>query len=475
MAEESRIDPERVASVRGLLALSLPLAAGMGVGFLLHFLNRLFLGWHSPEALAASLPAGMVAWTVQGFFVTSAGYAGTFAAQHHAAGEDEEAGAMLWPALWLGLLATAITLALIPARHLLVAPFGLRDPAVAAGMAELIGWYFAETGPIVLMAAMSGFVGGLGRTRLVMGISVAGCLLSVSLNYWLVFGGLGVPALGITGAGIATLATSLAFLGVWIWVVLRGPLSRRFATWRGRNAARARLARFARYALPRGGSEILEMIAFLVFSAAITRLSTDELNASNIAFQIYLLALLPFIGFGQGLSIAVGQCLGAGRPDLARRAAWRAAAVALPVLLLIAASFIAMPRLLMGIYAGSGGGHDASEAARWAQVVELGVPVLAAMAVAAIGDGLHWVFRMTIIGAGDTRWPLVAMVVTAVVTLSLPVWALLAFGDRDRLAAWGLSPLTASYAIFAAYCWAVCLVLFLRFRHGSWAAMSVRR
>src|SRR5688500_11111579 len=89
----------RLATIRGLLALALPLAAGMGVGFFPHFMNRLFLGWHSPEALAASLPAGMVAWAVQGFFIMSAGYIGTFVAQHHGAGEDDEAAAMCWPAL----------------------------------------------------------------------------------------------------------------------------------------------------------------------------------------------------------------------------------------------------------------------------------------------------------------------------------------------------------------------------------------
>ena len=82
-------------AVTGLLALALPMAAGMGVNFLLPFINRLFLGRYSDDALAASYPAGMLAYTVQGFFMTSASYLGSFAAQHHAADEDDEAGAML--------------------------------------------------------------------------------------------------------------------------------------------------------------------------------------------------------------------------------------------------------------------------------------------------------------------------------------------------------------------------------------------
>jgi len=463
----------RLTTARGLLALALPMAAGMGVNFLLPFMNRLFLGWYSPDALAASYPAGMLAYTVQGFFMTSASYLGSFAAQHHAAGEDDEAGAMCWPALLLGALAVVVTLALIPFRHAIVAPFGLRDPAVAASMAELTGWYLAETGPVVLTAAITAFYAGLGRTRLVFALSAASCALCVLLNWWLIFGGLGLPALGITGAGLATLGTAMVSLAAWTALLFAPGIRRRFGTWRNRNLDRARIARFCRYALPRGGSEMLEMLAFLVFSAAITRLATDAVTASNIAFSLYLLVLLPCIGLGQGVAIAVGQCMGAGRPDLARRVGWRALSLLAPVLVAVASLFVFCPRLLMSIYVDARP-NVPGEAARWEAILAQGVPVMWCLAAAILGDGLHWVFRMVIVGAGDTRWTLVAMVTTAIVTLALPVWCLLVVVP-GLLAGWGVDPLTASYAIFAFYCSCIALVLFLRFHYGPWTEMSVRR
>lgn len=465
---------ERLATTRGLLALALPMAASTGVGFFLHFMNRLFLGWHSPEALAASLPAGMLAWTVQSFFMLSASYVGTFAAQHHAAGEDDEAGAMCWPALWLGVVATAVSLALIPARHALVGLFDVQDPAVATSMAELLAWYLAETGPIVLMSAVSGFYAGLGRTRLVFVLSVAGCGVSILLNYWLIFGGLGIRSLGVTGAGLATLLTSLLFLLVWGILFVAADVRERFGTWRNRNADPARLRRFCRFALPRGASEILEMSAFLIFSAAITRLPTDSVSASNIAFSLYLLVLVPFIGLSQGVAIAVGQCMGAGRSDLARRAGWKAFGVAVPALIAIALLFVCCPRQLMAIYTTATPGGDATLAQRWDAILAQGTPVLWCLAAAALGDGAHWIFRMVIVGAGDTRWTLIAMVTTALVTLSLPVWWLLRVADPSLLASWHLSPLTASYLCFAAYTWIMAVILFLRFQYGPWPRMSVR-
>ena len=463
----------RLASARGLLALALPLAAGMGINLLLPFINRLFLGRYSDDALAASYPAGMLAYTVQGFFMASASYLGTFSAQHHAAGEDDEAGAMCWPGLLLGLTALVVTLALIPFRHQIVSWFGLRDPAVAASMAELTAWYLVETGPAVLTAAIVAFYAGLGRTRLVFAMSAASCTLCVALNWWLIFGGLGVPALGITGAGIATLATATISFGVWTALFFSPAIRRQFGTWRNRNLSLARIQRFSRYALPRGGSEMLEMIAFLVFSAAITRLSTSAVIASNIAFSLYLLVLVTCSnGLGQGVGIAVGQCMGAGRPDLARRVCWRAVSLLTPVLAVAVGLFVLCPRQLMSIYVDSRP-DVAGHAEHWESILALGVPVMGLLALALIGDGLHWIFRMTVVGAGDTRWTLVAMVATAVITLALPVYYLVV-ANPGLLAGWGLDPLNVCYAIFAFYCACIALVLFLRFQFGPWPGMSVR-
>ena len=467
-------DIERLATTRGLLALALPMATSMGIGFFLQFINRLFLGWHSPEALAASMPAGMLAWSFQSFFVLSAAYVGTFAAQHHAAGEDHEAGAMCWPALWLGVAACLLSLLCIPARFHLVALFDLQDSTVATSMANLLAWYLADTGPLVIMAAISGFYAGLGRTMWVLILSVSGGLVSIPLNYWLIFGGLGVPSLGVTGAGLATIITSLVMLLAWGFMFFTPTMRHQFGTWRNRNGDLRRIVRFCRFGLPRGASEVLEMFAFLIFTAAITRLPTASVNASNIALSLYLLVLVPFVGLGQGVSIAVGQCMGAGRPDVARRVGWRAVMVVTPPLFVIALLFLLCPRQLMAIYTAATDIHDAAQAQIWKATLDQAVPVLGCLALATVADGLHWVFRMVVVGAGDTRWTLVAMVTCGVVFLSIPVWWMLRVADPSFLISWGLTPLTASYGCMALYCWIISGVIFLRFQYGPWPTMSVR-
>lgn len=447
-------------SVRGLVRLALPLAASTGLGFFLHYVNRTVLSWHSPEALAASLPAGMLAWTFQGLFIVSCGYLGVFAAQHVAAGDRREAGAMAWPMLALAALGLACSAVLIPFRGQLAAIFGT-EPTVERGLAELLGWYLAEVGPLAAAAGIAGFCGGIGRTGLVLAMSVAGAATCIALNCWLVLGGLGVPALGITGAGIASLATALLMLGAWLGWFFSPGCRRDFATWEARNRDPARLRRFLSFALPRGATEILEMLAFVAFTAVLTRLGTDALSASNLAFNTYLLFMVPVVGFSQGISIAVGHAMGSGSPETARRVARAAFAVVGPYMLAVAAAFVLVPRLLLLP------AHHGDDAL-WERQMLLAVPVMWFLAAAMPFEMMHWIWRATVQGAGDTRWPLAALVGIAVVVLAVPAWLLLPRMEP------GLGGLRLCYGLFIAYLVGIAIAMRWRYARGPWPGMSVR-
>jgi multidrug resistance protein, MATE family len=453
-------EPFDAHTVRGLLRLALPLAVSTGLGFFLHYVNRTVLSWHSPEALAASLPAGMLAWTFQGLFIVSCGYLGVFAAQHTAAGERREAGAMVWPMFCLAALGLLVSAILIPLRHHLAGIFGT-EPVVERGLAELLGWYLAEVGPMAAASGIAGFCGGIGRTRLVLALSVAGAAVCIALNRWLVLGGLGLPALGVTGAGIASLVTSIAMLGMWLLWLFAPAQRRELETWSARNVDPARMRRFFSFALPRGATEILEMLAFVAFTAVLTRLGTDALSASNLAFNTYLLLMVPVVGFAQGISIAVGQAMGAGKPELARGVVRSAFTVIGPYMLLVAFAFITVPRLLLLP------AHHGDDAL-WERQMLLAVPVMGFLAVAMPFEMMHWIWRSAVQGAGDTRWPLLFLVGVAVLVLAVPAWLLLPYMTP------GIGGLRICYALFIAYLVGIALAMWLRYARGPWPTMSVR-
>lgn len=473
-ARALRPDVARLATARGFFGLVLPLAAGAGVNWAMQFTNRLFLSHYSPDALAASLPAGMLAYTVQAFFTAGAAYVGAFAAQHHGAGEDDEVGAIAWPMIWLALIAGALGLGSLMIRHQIFALFGA-TPEVTAGMVALGSWYLGETLPVVLLAGLSGWFGGLGRARLVMLLSLGVCLGSVALNHWLIFGGLGVPALGIHGAGLANLIAATAGCGVGVALFFGRTMRARFGTWRGRNADPRRLVRFCRSALPRGGTEMLEMAAMLLFTAAIAGLGTAELAANNLVFSLYLTALIPLIGLGQGITIGVGQAVGAGRIDVARaivrRAGWLVAVVLIPC----AALFAFAPDLLMSIYVSVEEGDPQAGVERWRRILELGRPLMLLCVPMCFLDGAHIVWRFAVQGAGDTRWPLIALTAVALLGFGVPALAAARLVPAATWSDIGVSPLIACWLIFLVYLGAIAGLMGWRYLRGPWAGMTLRR
>lgn len=473
--KERATPPEvlRLATTRGFLALALPLAAGFGVNWAMQFTNRLFLSWYSPDALAASLPAGMLVYMVQAFFTASVGYTGAFAAQHVGAGEPEEAGAMAWPMILLALAAGVIGLALIPFRHAIFGLYGA-EPAVTADMTRLGAWYLAETFPAVLFAGFCGWFGGLGRTRLVLAWSAGVCVLSVLLNRWLIFGGLGVPALGIHGAGLATLLATTAGTAAAAGFFLAPRMRVEFATWRARNLDPARIARFCRSALPRGGTESLEMVSVVLFTAAVAHLGSEALAASNLVFSLYLVVLIPLIGLGQGVTIAVGQAMGAARPDIARAVVNRALLVVLATVAIGFTCFALFPHELMRTHVDIDAADPAGSAARWERIIALGTPLMYLCCLMGIGDGLHIVWRFAVQGAGDTRWPLVALTLAALLGMGLPTIAMSRLVPAETWHAWGVNPLTACWSVFAVYLCAIGGMMWARYRFGPWARMSLR-
>ena len=463
----------RLATMRGILALALPLAVGAGVNWVMQFTNRLFLSWYSPDALAASLPAGIMTYMIQALFISSVGYVGAFAAQHAGANEPEEAGAMAWPMLWLSAFAGVFTCALIPLRQVIFSVFET-DAAVNADMTTLGAWYLAETLPAVLLAGISGWFGGLGRTKLVLAISGGVCVLSVILNRWLIFGGLGVPALGIHGAGLATLLATSVGSGVALMYFFSPDTRAQFGTWRQRNISFVRLRRFARSALPRGSTEALEMVSFVLFTAAIAHLGSDVLAASNLVLSLYLVTIVPLMGLGQGITIGVGQAVGAGRIDIARIITRNCVILMCSILLLASLLFTLFPRQLMEPYIAIDGNDPIASAARWQHIINLGMPLMGICAVMFVGDGLQIVYRFAVQGAGDTRWPLVALTSAAFVLLGGPTIALSWWVSADTLKTWGLTPLTACWMAFAAYLWLIAALMAWRYYRGPWAKMSLR-
>ena len=99
---------------REVLIVAIPLILSTATWSVQHFVDRMFLTWYSPEAIAAAMPAGMLNFSMVSIFMGTAGYVTTFVAQYYGAGRFDRIGPALWQGVYISLFGGVLILCAIP-------------------------------------------------------------------------------------------------------------------------------------------------------------------------------------------------------------------------------------------------------------------------------------------------------------------------------------------------------------------------
>ena len=440
-----------------VLRLGLPLLAGMGSLTAMHLTDRIFLGWHSQDALAASLPAGVTFFLLTSFFLGTAGYAGVLVAQHVGAGLPGQVGRVLWQGVYFALLSFVPLILLALAAGPIFAAMG-HPPEVRRLEVVYYRVLMLGAGFMVLEAALAAFFSGRGLTRVIMFVNFGGALLNIPLNYVLIFGKLGLPALGVAGSALATVTAWVVMAAVYCLLIFTRDNDRLHGVIRGFRFDAGLFARLVRLGMPGGAQVFLDVFAAMVFIALSGRLGRAELTATSIVLSANTPAFLPLIGLSQGLAVIVGQAMGAGKPAEAVRAAGSAVRVMAVYMAVMAAIFLSVPDQLARVFAP----NDAD--ASFADAVALCRPLFAWAAALGLCDiVIHMGFGV-LRGAGDTRCLMWAAAATTVFALVIPASCAVAFGWVGVVGLWGL---------FAFYAAVLAVVLWLRYRGGTWQTLRL--
>ncbi|MBW7858497.1 MAG: MATE family efflux transporter, partial [Leptonema sp. (in: Bacteria)] len=115
---------------REVLAISIPLILSTSAWSLQMFVDRMFLTWYSQEALAASLPAGLLSVTTTSIFIGTASYVSVFVSQYFGAGQLSRMGSAMWQGIYIAVIGGLLHLVIIPFSPQIFAIFG-HEPLVA--------------------------------------------------------------------------------------------------------------------------------------------------------------------------------------------------------------------------------------------------------------------------------------------------------------------------------------------------------
>jgi len=441
---------------REVLRTALPLIISTAAWTVMNFIDRMFLLWYSDEAMAAVMPAGMVHFALGCFPLGVAMYVNAFVAQYYGAGHPKRVGPAVWQGVLVGAGCTPLFLLTIPFAPWI---FGLAGHSQSLAALEvqyfqIVAW---GAGAEVIAAAMAGFFTGLGKNRVVMVVDSSSSALNGILDYGLIFGHFGLPALGIRGAAWATVAALWFRVAVYIVLMLLPRSRRPYRLWRGAPLRPALMRRLLRYGGPSGLQFLVEIAGFTLFLLLVGRLGKDAMAATTLAFNVNTLAFMPMIGLGIALSTIVGRQLGGNRPEMAARATWTALWLAMSYMGAMAVVYVLLPDVLLLGHA-AGAKPEVFERIRATTIV-----LLRFVAAYCLFDAMSLVFASALKGAGDTRFILL-------VTMILTPMPVLAAGAGIRFAGWGLM-----------WCWSVAtiwvssagMIYLVRYLQGHWREMRV--
>jgi putative MATE family efflux protein len=222
-------------------------------------------------------------------------------------------------------------------------------------------------------------------------------VVKLALNAVLIFGGLGFPRLGLTGAGIATLVSQAVGLSLFFTMtrVFTGAEAGALRISRADFAgARALLGETARISWPAAGERILVNSALFIYFRVLSGYGPSAIAAYTIGVRLLAFSWIAPTGISIAASTLVGQSLGARDVRLAARAGWRAARLSLLVALPMLAVFALLRIPLAEAFT-----KDPS-------VIAPLEPFMLLLGIAQPFLSLHFTLSGALRGAGDTKTPL---------------------------------------------------------------------
>lgn len=429
-----------------LVRLSWPILVSMLSYTAMTVADSIFVGRMGTAPLAAIGLSAAVIHLPTSFGQGVLGGVRVLVARATGAEDPDRARAIAWQGLWLAAGMGVVVAALVPLGRPALGLLG-----ASAEVLPLAASYFeirTVAAPVVFVfGALSAFFQGRGDTRTPMVAAVLANGLNIALDPVLIFGLGPVPALGISGAALATVVGMS--LGAAILVVAAAvELLRAF-----HPVEPELLADVWRIGAPKGVQYVLDVASWVLFAGLLAGSGDAHLAAHVLVVRIVMVSFLPGFAIGEAAGVLVGQCLGAGRPEQARVAHRLATGHALGVMGVAALVFAVVPDPLIAVFGAE------------AEVHAIARQVLLLAAAIQVFDAVATVALCVIGGAGDTRFAMVASVGAAWL-VKVPVAVVLVRGMHlGAVGAWlGLAAEIAVLAVVATW----------RVRGSAWLAEQHR-
>ncbi|MGQ0627367.1 MAG: MATE family efflux transporter [Phycisphaerales bacterium] len=450
---ETEVDPH---PLREIMRVAAPSVATMTSYTLMTFVDALMVSRITPSDpihLAAQGNGGISAWLPQSILAGMVGVVNTYVAQNLGAGHARRGAAYAWNALYMCVALWAL---MLPYALLLPPSFRWLGHAPELVALETSYAQILLAGALFQMGSrtLAQFFYGVRRPGIVLIAALAGNFVNLGLDWVLIFGNLGAPAMGVTGAAVATVAGCAIEFIVPMAVFLSPRIDTAFSTRAAWRMSSRHLREIWSLGWPGGVTFLNEMVCWWYFMVGMTgSFGPDHNTAGWIALRYMHLSFMPAVGVSNALTSVVGRYLGMGRPDLAESRARLGLKLTMIYMGACALVFVTYRDALFEAF-------DLGP-----EIIKIGAGVMIVAAVFQVFDALGITMFGALRGAGDTIFPSVATVVL--------VWLFLIGGGRLLMEyAPGLQSL-GPWIGAATYISLLGVALYWRFNRGNWKRIKL--
>ena len=432
-----------------LARIALPMVVSQGTFAVMIFTDRYFMSQIDSVHMAAALGGGVAAFFSFCFFTGLLSYANALTAQYLGAGEIGKCSKVVTQGIVITVMCSP---ALVVITYFVSGIFENvgHDPV----QVELEKTYYVilMLGVVVTLTktCLSSYFAGIGRTRVVMICDVCGLVFNVPLCYVMVFGKLGLPALGIIGAGVSTIIASVLACLLFILFYMEREHRVKFSVMNSFHVDWGVLRRFWRLGFPSGLELFLNVAAFNLFLLMFQGYGVVEGASAAIVFNWDLLSFVPMIGLNIGVISLIGRFVGAN--DMARTDEVMSAAFFLGIFYsaILAILYISFRFPLVEVFSPPEG--------NFSEIRDLAAFMMIGLSSYAMADAIIIISGGVLRGAGDTRWLMYTSVGLH--------WAML-IAQYYVILVWQFGP-RVSWLTFCAMIFAIAIVYVWRLQSGVW-------
>jgi multidrug resistance protein, MATE family len=386
--------------LRAVLVLGLPLAGSHLAQFALAVTDTLMLGWYGVTDLAAAVIGAAIYFA---FFTFGLGFANAvmpMVASAAASGREADVRRATRMGLWLSLAFSVVVLPVFWFSGAVLTALG--QPADVVPLAQDYLRLMGLSLPFALVVAvLKNYLAALGRTQVALWLTVGAVFLNIALNWIFIFGNLGAPELGVTGAALASIAVQVATaLGLAIYCARLPALSHYVLFQRFWRPDWQAMGQVWRLGWPIGVALVSETGLFSAAAVMMGWIGTMELAAHGIAIEITAMLFMVHLGFSNAATVVVGRAWGVQDQAGLRAGARAALLVSMVFALCTIALYYTFAPQIVGLFL------SPTDPAR-DQIILIGASFLMIAAVFQLADGVQVVAMGMLRGVQDTKIPMI--------------------------------------------------------------------